>query len=115
MNCEGRKGFLTLSDCENPGATACANCGRTMCPAHLAPQTGFSTCLDCAATDPNVQEGEYDDVWAHRYRQSYYDSTGYMPVYGAHSAFSRHDSRSFHDGTRDYDESDTDTGGFEAS
>jgi hypothetical protein len=84
MTCEARKGFLTLSGCENPVASACSNCGRSMCTAHLAPQTGFSMCYDCAAQDQNVQEGEYDDVWSHRYRNDYYSTTGYTPVYSSY-------------------------------
>jgi hypothetical protein len=115
--CEARKGFLTLSNCENPGVTACSNCGRMMCPAHLAPQTGFTMCLDCAATNANVQEtGEYDDVWAHRYRDDYYSSTGYTPVYGhSRSSFDRYDSQSFDDQDRDLGEDEVDRGGFDAS
>jgi hypothetical protein len=97
MNCEARKGFLTLSHCENPAATTCAHCGRSLCPAHLAPPH-FTTCLDCAATNPQAQgteqqgEGEYDDVWAHRYRSSYYTSTGYV---AGDSYYDSQDARSF--------------------
>lgn len=84
--CMARRGFLTLSDCENPATTMCGTCGRPMCVAHLSPQSGFSTCYDCAATNPtNTQqqgeEGEYDETWSHRYRDDYYSSTGYRPVY----------------------------------
>ena len=112
MNCEGRKGFLTLADCENPAMTPCANCGRTMCTAHLAPQSGFTTCLDCAATNPEYRnEGEYDETWAAGYRRSYYDDTGYTPVYG----FARHDRSSFTSRTRNVSEDETEPGGFDAS
>jgi hypothetical protein len=112
MNCEGRKGFLTLANCENPGVTACANCARMMCPVHLAPQSGFTTCLDCAATNPQMQrEGEYDETWAAGYRRSYYDDTGYEPVYG----FSHHDRSSFTSRTRNVSEDETEGGGFDAS
>ena len=114
MICQARKGFLTLSQCENPGVTACAQCGRTMCPAHLAAQTSFTTCLECAAANPNVQEGEYDDVWSSRYRQSYYNDTGYMPVGGRHR-FDSYDSSSFDDRRRDLDEDERDRDGFGAS
>lgn len=115
MNCEGRKGFLTLADCENPGVTACANCGRMMCPAHLSAQTGFTTCLDCAAANPQQQqqqeEGEYDETWATGYRNSYYSDTGYTPV----SSFDRHDRSSFTTRTRNESEDETERGGFDAS
>jgi hypothetical protein len=115
MNCEGRKGFLTLASCENPGMTPCANCGRTMCTMHLSPQSGFSTCHDCAATNPQQQqqegETEYDDTWAAGYRSTYYSDTGYEPVHG----FSRHDRSSFTSRTRNVSEDETDQGGFDAS
>ncbi len=112
MNCEGRKGFLTLANCENPGATACANCARMMCPAHLAPQSGFTTCLDCAATNPEMnREGEYDETWAAGYRRSYYADTGYTPVHG----FSHHDRSSFTTRTRYASEDETEGDGFDAS
>lgn len=111
MNCEGRKGFLTLSNCENPGVTACASCARMMCPAHLSARSGFTTCLDCAAASlQNQQErGEHDETWAAGYRRSYYDDTGYSPV------FSHHDRSSFTSGTRNVSEDETETGGFDAS
>jgi hypothetical protein len=114
MNCEARKGFLTLSSCENPAATTCANCARSLCPAHLAPPQ-FTMCLDCAATNQQAGqnetqgEGEYDDVWAHGYRSSYYASTGY--VAGRHG-YDSQDTRSF-DSTSDSDFGDeTERGGF---
>jgi len=99
MNCEARKGFLTLSQCENPAATTCAHCARSLCPAHLAPPH-FTMCLDCAATNQQDQtnqpqsENEYDDVWAHGYRSSYYSSTGYV---AGDSYYDSQDTRSFDD------------------
>lgn len=117
MNCEGRKGFLTLSNCENPGVTPCANCGRTMCPVHLSPRSGFTTCLDCAAANPETQqeEGEYDETWAAGYRRSYYDDTDYTPVSGSSSMFDRHDRSSFSSRTRNVSEDETESGGFDES
>jgi hypothetical protein len=115
MNCEARKGFLTLSSCDNPAATACATCGRSFCPSHLAPPA-FSTCYDCAATaaDPNAvqQDGEYDDAWAHRYRSSYYTSTGYVPGYARESFYDDQDTVSFADRNDDDLGDDTERGGF---
>jgi hypothetical protein len=118
MNCEARKGFLTLSSCDNPAATTCANCGRSLCPAHLAPPH-FTTCLDCAATqgqnDPNAPqgEGEYDDVWAHGYRSRYYSSTGYTPgISSRDSYYDSQDTRSFDEQQSDDLADDTERGGF---
>lgn len=112
-NCEAQKGFLTLSGCENPAVTACSNCGRSMCSTHLAPQTGFSMCFDCAATSSTVQEEEYDDVWSHRYRNSYYTSTGYTPRhYSSTDSWDRQDARSFDERARDAAEDEGGRGRF---
>lgn len=117
MNCEASKGFLTLSPCENPAATACAHCGRSLCPAHLAPPH-FTTCLDCAATQrqPGQEgeqgEGEYDDVWAHGYRSSYYSSTGYTPGSSHDSSYDSQDVRSFDEQQGEDFGDDTEPGGF---
>ena len=114
MTCQATRGFLTMSPCDTPAATACSNCGRTMCMAHLSPTGGFSTCYDCAATTQSQQEGEpaeYDDTWAHGYRSSYYASSGYRPG----SSYDRQDAASFDErGGAAFDEDETERG-FDAS
>ena len=115
MNCQARKGFLTLSPCDNPGVTACATCGRFMCPAHLAP--GFTTCLACAALSPATGDpanNQYDSVWANRYRQDYYEDRGYTPV-GHSSRFDSYDQNAFDETQRDFGEDDRERDGFEGS
>ena len=95
-----------------------------MCTMHLAPQSGFTTCLDCMARDPNVQpsaEDESDGVWAHRYRDNYYSSSSYRPYYYGSSYndtyYDDQDVRSFDDDVNAQGalEDDTETGGFQAS
>jgi hypothetical protein len=114
--CMARKGFLTLSDCGSMAVTMCSNCGRAMCPAHLAPQSGFTMCLDCAATNlPQDQTNGYDDVWARRYRNDYYSSTGYTPAGSGTPYYDSSDTGAFNDRQRDADEDDVDRGGFGAS
>ena len=113
MICQASRGFLTMSPCETPAATACSNCGRTMCTAHLSPTSGFSTCYDCAATQGQQQEehtGEYDDTWAHGYRSSYYASSGYRPG----SSYDRQDAASFDERQGDAFDEETERG-FDAS
>lgn len=117
MNCQASRGFLTLSACDTPAATACSNCGRTMCPAHLSPASGFSTCYDCAATQRQQEEqgeldqtGEYDETWARGYRSSYYASSGYHP----NSSYDRHDASSFDERQGDAFDEETERG-FDAS
>ena len=113
MTCEARKGFLTLSDCQNPAATQCSNCARSMCPAHLAPQSGFTMCFDCAAANQNMQPGENDELWAHRYRDDYRTTTGYTPIYmSRHHYYDSQDSRSFDQRGPDTLMDDDDRGGF---
>lgn len=119
MICAAAKGFLTQADCGAPAATACSNCGRTMCTMHLSPTSGFSMCYDCAATQqPQKQEGEqqdveYDDTWAHGYRASYYTSTGYRP-YGT-SSYDSTDSRAFEERGAASFEDEEQGAGFDAS
>lgn len=123
--CMARRGFLTLSDCGNPATTMCSTCSRPMCATHLAPSSGFTQCLDCAATNPREEqtEGEeqYDDEWAHRYHNDYYSSTSYRPFYsGSHhddSYYSSQDVRSFDEDAngRELVDDESETGGFEAS
>lgn len=119
MNCVAAKGFLTQSDCGAPAARACAHCGRPMCTVHLAPQTGFSMCLDCAATQQPPQEQgtptDYDGTWARGYRNTYYAATGYRPYHGGRDSYDRHDSSLFDDRGYDSPRIDAPDGGFDVS
>lgn len=117
MTCSATKGFLTLGDCGIPATSACTQCGRTMCAAHLSPTSGFSTCYDCAATQPRQgEEGEteYDESWAHGYRSSYYSESGYSPS-SRSSHYDSTDTRSFADDNNEGFDEDQSPGGFEAS
>jgi hypothetical protein len=118
MICTAQKGFLTLAACGNGASSACSQCGRPMCTAHLSPTTGFSTCYDCAATQPakreeGTEEGEYDETWAHGYRSSYYSDSGYRP--SSRSSYDSSDRSAFDDRHDDGFGDDQETGGFEAS
>jgi hypothetical protein len=122
MNCVAAKGFLTQSNCGAPAASACSHCGRMMCTTHLSPQSGFSMCLDCAATQlpeqpQSTQQNpdEYDGTWARGYRNSYYSSTGYRPYYGGAGFYDRRDSSSFDERRADTIDDDTERDGFDAS
>jgi hypothetical protein len=111
--CQARKGFLTLSSCGNPGVKKCSQCQRPTCEAHLAPRSGFSMCFDCAAPNSSLQEGEYDDVWSHRYRNSYYASTGYMAMdWSSRHDYDQQDARSFDERERDAADDEAGRGGF---
>jgi len=79
MACMAKRGLLTLRDCENPEARNCANCGRPMCNEHLSARSGHTTCLECAAADPD-KDHQYDAEWASGYRREYYRRSGYAPI-----------------------------------
>ncbi len=118
--CMARRGFLTLSDCENMATTACSNCGRMMCPVHLSPTSGFTLCLDCAATQQPQQENQegetdYNEEWATGYRNNYYSETRYAPMYsGSHhdSYYDDQDVRSFDTEDQGVVDDEEDRGGF---
>lgn len=110
--CEARKGFLTLSGCENPAVRACSQCGHSMCSTHLTPQSGFSKCFNCTASSLSVPDGEYDDIWAHRYRSRYYSSTGYTPMAWSSRDYDDQDARSFDERELDAAEDENDRRGF---
>jgi len=94
MPCMARSGFLTLRDCGNPEAQACAKCGRPMCTAHLSARSGFTECLDCASRAENLSPE--DPEWAYGYRRQYYGTSGYAPLYFGHgAAYDDYDVRSF--------------------
>jgi len=107
-NCSGRRGFLSLTACDAPGARNCAVCARMMCPDHLSPASGFVKCLECANSrqrEPLPQKPVINDAdSSYRYRESYYADRGYAPMA---TAFALRDSRSF-DRTRMPDSLDDD-------
>lgn len=117
MICAATKGFLTIGDCGNPTSSVCSHCGRPMCAAHLSPASGFSTCYDCAATQPaqqqqGTEDNQYDETWAHGYRSSYYNNSGYRP---SQTTYNTDDRSSFTDRHNDGFDEDHEPGGFEAS
>lgn len=113
--CVARKGFLTLRDCGATAVRPCASCGQSMCSPHLSSQSGFTKCLDCTAKGEPEINGKYDDVWARRYRNTYYTATGFLPVYGASLLFDQRDARSFDGGPSDLLEDEVDRKRFQDS
>jgi hypothetical protein len=113
MICAAKKGFLTMGDCGASAVSACDTCGQPMCSVHLSAQSGFTTCLSCAAANPAVEEGEYDGVWSTRYRSTYYGSSGYHPVgrYGA-GFYDRNDADGFKTRGQHDVEDENDRGSF---
>jgi hypothetical protein len=96
-----KRGFFSLRDCGEMAVKNCALCGRPMCSAHLSPRSGFVNCLDCDARQSEqtaLGQPTDDPNWTYRYRDRYYSSAGYAPIYaGTHydSYYDRYDTRSF--------------------
>jgi len=82
--CSARRGFLSISNCDAPGARNCAACGRMMCPDHLSPASGFQKCLECAngkQREPLPDKPKVNDAdESYRYRDSYYSDRDYDPL-----------------------------------
>ena len=112
--CRAKRGFFSLRDCGEMSVKQCALCGRQMCSQHLSPMSGFSRCLDCEgraaekgvvarksqknAPQPPPEQPLDDPTWSHRYRDRYYRTGAYAPIYlGTHhdSYYDSYDTRSF--------------------
>ncbi len=115
-NCNMKRGFFFLRDCDHPAHQSCCVCGKAFCNDHLRIKPGSNepVCLDClgktmqqqsqdktkaAGRDRYNDDYYYDDVWCYGYRYNYYSS--YRPWYvgqtsdlqGSH--FSENDIRVF--------------------
>jgi hypothetical protein len=99
--CRAKRGFFSLRDCGEMAVQQCALCGRPVCAAHLSPQSGFTRCLDCEgrqAEQTAAGQPLSDPTWSYRYRDRYYSSSRYAPIYtGSYydSYYDRYDTRSF--------------------
>ena len=100
-SCMAKRGFFSLRDCGEMAVKQCALCGRPMCSAHLSPRSGFTNCLDCDARQSErdaLGQPADDPNWAYRYRDRYYSTSGYAPLYTGSrydSYYDRYDTRSF--------------------
>jgi hypothetical protein len=99
--CVARRGFLTLRDCGQPSGQLCITCQRPMCTEHLSSASGFQECLDCFARSEQSKDIDATDTaYAYRYRNDYYASSHYAPVYFGSYSDSYYDDldvRSFDD------------------
>ena len=106
--CRAKRGFFSLRDCGETASLQCATCGRWMCSQHMSPVSGYTRCLDCEGRQAEQQvlkpakpqpERPLDDPgWSYRYRNRYYGTSGYTPIYVGHyydSYYDSYDTRSF--------------------
>lgn len=88
--CEARRGFLVLSNCDQPATTMCAQCGRPTCMLHLSPTSGFLSCLDCWGHG-STSVNDTPEESAYRYRTDYWNN------HGGVDQFDDYDEASFSD------------------
>jgi hypothetical protein len=110
--CSCKRGFFTLRDCANGATATCRTCSRRICPQHLAEP---DLCVECAAR--NAEDRALDPAGnptyaANRYRNRWYDNSGYQPVFWGTSDtyWTDNDYRFYDQGGGDFD--DDDGGGF---
>ncbi|EKD81327.1 MAG: hypothetical protein ACD_39C01858G0001 [uncultured bacterium] len=98
-NCNMKRGFFFLRDCDYPAHQNCTSCGKAFCNEHLRIRPGVNepVCLDCLGKTIQQQsqdkdkkldtrDGSYDDyyydtAWCYGYRSNYYTSGSYSPWY----------------------------------
>ncbi|OGK07755.1 MAG: hypothetical protein A2W80_06190 [Candidatus Riflebacteria bacterium GWC2_50_8] len=98
-NCNMKRGFFFLRDCDHPAHQSCASCGKAFCNEHLRIKPGASApfCLDClgktmqqtnqnkdkkvSTRDDYYDDYYYDTAWCYGYRSNYYTSGSYKPWY----------------------------------
>ena len=126
-NCNMKRGFFFLRDCDHPAHQSCSSCQKSFCAEHLRIKPGVNepVCLDCLgkamqqqSQNPKKNNGRdsyyddyyYDNAWCYGYRSNYYSSSRYAPWYlGSASQddaqFNDHDVRVFESST-DIDDPD---------
>lgn len=115
-NCNMKRGFFFLRDCDHPAHQNCTVCGKAFCDEHLRnkPDSNEPICLDCLGKSLQQQPQKnasrshnqdyhddyyYDSLWCYGYRNDYYDREHYSPWYfgqaNSSSQFNDHDVRVF--------------------
>jgi len=75
--CAVKRGFFTLSDCEQQAVAVCEQCQRPACQTHLAKT--FGLCKECQVLQDELNNTlKPHDVFKTR-REYYLD--GYQPIY----------------------------------
>ena len=99
--CAAQRGFLMFRNCGKTATGECSNCGRPMCSEHLAASTNYTTCLDCAARQPDSKWSAGDDrEYAYGFRHAFYTTAAFAPIglmaaVAADSFYDDYDVRSF--------------------
>ena len=108
-NCQCRRGFFTLRDCEQPATATCSKCGRAVCSHHFdRSPPGGGLCVECAGIEeqegrlPPLQVrsgGSFGGRAFYRRRDEFYRSHAHRPVYWGTSVdpyYDRYDICVFH-------------------
>ena len=119
-SCACKRGIFALRACGNPAATACSSCSRPVCEEHLSQLRVVPTCVECVARSEEgkaVPEGPEVDYtrpdYAYSYRERFYGTSGYRPLYTAaayDSYYDSYDVRSFDEDVALPAEAELDTG-----
>lgn len=95
--CYMKVGFFFLRDCDQSGFNTCGSCGGSFCNDHFWPGSGF--CSSCASRNAQDDRDYYrNDSWYYGYRDNYYSSNRYAPMYYGDSSserFGDYDVRNF--------------------
>lgn len=120
-NCNMKRGFFFLRDCDHPARETCCECGKAFCSEHLKihPEKQAPVCLDCLGKQMQTAKDQtrYNSynrgsLWCYGYRHNYYDD-GYHPFYSGRNHerdefFDQYDVRSFDNGGNEIDNEDFD-------
>jgi hypothetical protein len=99
-NCNMKRGFFFLRDCDHPAHQSCSVCGKAFCNDHLRikPDSNEPICLDCLGKSMQQQPQEKTKGSG---RNRYNDDSSYRPWYIGHrsdldgSHFGENDIRVF--------------------
>lgn len=104
--CNMKRGFFFLRECDHPARAECTICGQSFCNEHLRinPETNAPACLDCLGKiiQKAKNKDNYHDhyhTWGYGYRHDYYQND-YQPFYSGNKSkddhfFDDYDVRSF--------------------
>lgn len=97
--CEVKKGFFTLRQCESPSKKKCSICQRLICSEHIKKNVAANTtCIECYAKSDDKDDDMFDGTYAYSYRKSYYEDNHYSPFYFGYmqdSYYDDYDVRAF--------------------
>jgi len=65
--CESKRGFFVLYDCQKESMKICPDCNRHLCLEHY--QQSDDLCLECQAKSAKIDKNDYSQVSGYKIRQ----------------------------------------------